>query len=133
MSGKTQAQSKAVLDAQLRNVSLAGGAAIYLALTSTTPSAAAAGTELTGNGYARSAITFGAATNNGSTGGTASNDTLIEFATPTGNGSAAVGWELWTAVSGGTRLRWGTLAASIAWASGVPVVVPVGAVVCTEI
>lgn len=78
----------------------------WLALTSTMPTDAAAGTELAGNGYARQPITFTPAVD-----GATANDALITFTAAGGAWLEAVGCEVYDAATGGTRLYWDDLAA----------------------
>lgn len=73
---------------------------VYLALVSTTPTAAAAGTELTGGAYARQPISMAAAA-----AGAKQNDTIITFPVASADWANIVGWEVWDAVAAGNR-RW---------------------------
>lgn len=74
---------------------------VYVALTSDAPTASAAGTELSGNGYARQAISMAAAA-----AGAKTNDTQILFPAATGSAWAEIqGYDIYTASTGGTR-RW---------------------------
>jgi hypothetical protein len=93
----------------------------YIRLVTTTPTASAAGTEVSFTGYAPVAITSSltawAATNaDGSTavstgtGGTTSNNAVLNYGTAGSAGSAAIThWEAWDAASGGNRLYWGEI------------------------
>lgn len=94
----------------------------YIRLVTTTPNAAAAGTEVTFTGYAAQAIaqstTAWAATNadgstanpSSGTNGTTSNNAIVNFGTAGSAGSAAVThWEAWDAATGGNRLYWGEI------------------------
>lgn len=65
------------------------------------------GTELTGNNYAREAITFGAAAS-----GTASNSAAVEFNAATGSWGTVSHFGLFDAVSSGNLLIHGALTAS---------------------
>lgn len=88
---------------RLLDLSLPVGApsTVYLALTSTAPTDASSGTELSGSAYARVAITLPAAS-----GGSKSNTAAINFATVTGTDWATIlGYEVWDASTGGAR-RW---------------------------
>ena len=51
----------ALLDASLKNTSYTSPANVYVALYSTVSTVSTSGTELTGNGYSRQLVTFGAA------------------------------------------------------------------------
>lgn len=70
----------ALINATLRNTSYTSPAAVYLALYTSDPTDADTGTEVTGNAYARQAITFGAPSN-----GVSTNSAAIEFPQATGS------------------------------------------------
>ena len=70
----------ALINATLRNTSYTSPAGVYLALYTSDPTDADTGTEVTGNGYARQAITFGAPSN-----GVSTNSAAIEFPQATGS------------------------------------------------
>ncbi len=72
----------------------------YLALYSVAPTDAGGGTELSGNGYARQSVTFGA-----SSGGVASNTNTVTFTASGGDWSAAIHGAIFDAVSGGNMLE----------------------------
>lgn len=65
------------------------------------------GTELTGNNYAREAISFGAAAS-----GTASNDAAVEFNAATGSWGTVSHFGIFDAASSGNLLIHGALTAS---------------------
>jgi len=65
----------ALINATLRNTSYTSPAAVYLALFLSDPTDADSGTECSGSGYARQAITFGAPAN-----GVTTNSAAIEYA-----------------------------------------------------
>lgn len=71
------------------------------------------GTELTGNGYARVAITFGAAAS-----GTASNNAAVEFSAATGSWGTVSHFGLFDASTAGNLLIHGALTASKVIESG---------------
>ena len=70
----------ALINATLRNTSYTSPATVYLALYTTDPTDADAGTEVSGNAYVRQAITFGAPSN-----GVSTNSAAIEFPQATGS------------------------------------------------
>jgi len=70
----------ALVNAVLRNTSYTSPAAVYLALYTDDPTDADTGTEVSGNAYARQAITFGAPSN-----GVSTNSAAIEFPQATGS------------------------------------------------
>lgn len=65
----------ALINATLRNTSYTSPTTVYLALYTTDPTDADTGTECSGTGYARQAITFGAPSN-----GVSTNSAAIEYA-----------------------------------------------------
>lgn len=83
-----------------------GGAAFtqpsghYIALYSSAPSDAGGGTELTGNGYARQAVTYSA-----SSGGVSANSGVVTFTASGGNWLAAIHAGTFDALTGGNLLE----------------------------
>lgn len=71
------------------------------------------GTELTGNGYSRQSISFGAASS-----GTASNDAAVEFSAATGSWGTVSHFGLFDASASGNLLIHGALTASKVIATG---------------
>lgn len=94
-----------LLDHTLRNTPYTAPTTVYVGLFTTVLNDDGTGTEVSGNGYARRAITFNR------TGDTASNALEILFpeATPAGWGSI-VAFGLFDAISGGNQLYNGTVA-----------------------
>lgn len=76
----------------------------YLALFSDTLTEAGVGTELTGNGYTRQSITFGA-----SSGGLSQNTNSVVFTASGGDWSEAISAGIYDAVSGGNILELATI------------------------
>lgn len=91
----------ALLNHVFRNVSLTAPTTTYLALYTVSPSDAGGGTEVTGGGYARQAITFGAPT-----GGAISNTSQVAFTASGGNFGTVVAVGIFDALSGGNLLAW---------------------------
>ena len=145
MPGMTNYLRNKVVDWFHRGVAFTPPDPLYLRLCSTAPSAAAAGTELTGTGYAAVSIakstTAWAATNadastaNPSTGtnGTTSNNAVVNFGTAGSAWTTASHWELWDAASGGNRCLYGEIVDGAgspsprSIASGDPVSFPISA------
>jgi len=97
-----------ILDHVFRNTAMTSPTTVYAALFSAAPSDAAGGTELTGNGYTRIAITMGAAA-----AGAISNSAAVTFPTATGsNWAAATHFAIFDAATVGNMIAWGTLDAS---------------------
>jgi hypothetical protein len=70
----------ALINATLRNTGYTSPTTVYLGLYTDDPTDADTGTEVTGNAYARQAITFGAPSN-----GVSTNTAAIEFPQATGS------------------------------------------------
>jgi hypothetical protein len=70
----------ALINAVLRNTAYTSPTTVYLALYTSDPTDADAGTEVSGNAYARQSITFGAPSN-----GVSTNSAAIEFPQATGS------------------------------------------------
>lgn len=101
MSSFSDYTEDAVLDHVFRNVALTSPTTVYLALYTVTPSDAGGGTEVTGGGYARQAITFGAAS-----GGSMSNSAAVSL---TASGAAfgdVVAIGIHDALTAGNLLAW---------------------------
>lgn len=145
MPGMTNHFRNKLIDFQMRGVAFTPPATYYVRLTSTQPTASAAGTELSGNGYAAQPIAKSAAawaatnadgsTINPSTGttGRTSNNVVIDFGVAGANWGTASHWELWDAATGGDRWMFGPIVDGAGAASprtivsGDPVKFPVGA------
>lgn len=128
--GKTDYLENALLNHVLRNVSYTSPATVYVGLFTAAPTDAGGGTEVSGNGYARKAVTFGAP----STPGTVSNSAEVTFdtATPSGWGTITH-FGIFDALSGGNLLRWNALSGgSKTIAAGDAPRFPIGALTCTE-
>ena len=81
----------------------------YVALYTAAPNDAGGGTEVTGNGYAREAVTFAAAT---SPGGTTSNSGAVTFTASGGNWGSITHIGIHDALSGGNLLWHGAMTAA---------------------
>jgi hypothetical protein len=91
---------------------------------STTPTATAAGTELTGNGYARTAITMAAAAT-----GSIANSAAVQFPTPTGSDwTAATSYNIYDDPTAGNRMFFGALTTTVTGKVSVPIVFPIGSI-----
>lgn len=99
-SGSTNDLEGWIIDHFFRNTSQTA-VAPYLALYSIAPGEAGGGTELTGNGYAREAVTFGADTD-----GVSTNTNTITFTASGGAWSQVVGHALCSAVTAGTIMMY---------------------------
>lgn len=108
MSSFSDYLEDAVLDHVFRNVALTSPTTVYLALYTVTPSDAGGGTEVTGGGYARQAITFGAAS-----GGAMSNSALVSFTASGANFGTVAAVGIFDAVSGGNLLAWDGITSAV--------------------
>ena len=81
----------------------------YVALYTAAPSDSGGGTEVTGNGYAREAVTFAAAT---SPGGTTSNSGAVTFTASGGNWGSITHIGIHDALSSGQLLWHGAMTAA---------------------
>ena len=97
----------ALINATLRNTSYTSPATVYMALYTTDPTDADTGTEISGNGYARQSVTFGAPSNGAST-----NSAAVEFPQATGSWGTIAYIGLRDASSGGNLLYHSPLDAS---------------------
>jgi hypothetical protein len=81
----------------------------HLALFTAAPSDSGGGTELSGNGYARQTLTFGATS---SPGGVASNSAAVEFTAAGGNWGSVTHIGIFSASTGGNLLWHGPMTAA---------------------
>lgn len=91
----------AVLNHVFRNVALTSPATVHLALYTVSPSDAGGGTEVTGSGYSRQSITFGAPS-----GGAIANTNLVSFTASGGNFGTIVAVAIFDNSTGGNMLAW---------------------------
>jgi len=104
-----------LLDWLMTNGSATRPTAWYVALYTVAPSDSGGGTEVSGNGYAREAVTFAAAT---SPGGTTSNSGAVSFTASGGDWGSITHIGIHDAVSGGNLLWHGSMTASKTVADG---------------
>jgi hypothetical protein len=103
----------ALINATLRNTSYTSPSTVYLALYTSDPTDADTGTEVTGNGYERQSITFGAPSN-----GVSTNTAAIEFPQATGSWGTVAYVGIRDASTSGNLLFHTALDASKAIATG---------------
>jgi hypothetical protein len=119
MAGQANYLRNMLVDFLFRGQSATPPASVFVALCSTAPTAGAAGTELTGTGYARVEVpctatdwlnTQGttAAASNGTT-GTTRNAAIVDFGAAGSNWGLVSHWELYDAATGGNRLVYGEI------------------------
>jgi len=98
-----------LLDWLMTNGTATRPTAWYVGLYTAAPSDSGGGTEVSGSGYARQAVTFAAAT---SPGGTTSNTGAVTFTASGGNWGTITHIGIHDAVSGGNLLWHGAMTAS---------------------
>jgi hypothetical protein len=127
MAGLTNYLRNNLIDWLMRGQTFTPPTSVFIALVTTTPNAATAGTEVSGTGYARVEVptsltdwcgTQGAGSTSASSGtsGTTSNNADIDFGTAGGAWGTVTYWEAYDAVTSGNRLMWGAIVDS----GGVP-------------
>lgn len=100
MSAMSDYLEDAFLDHFLGTSSTTSPTNVYVALHTADPTDAGTGTEVSGNGYARQTITFGA-----SSSGTASNSSAVEFPAASGGDFGTITHiGLWDALTSGNLL-----------------------------
>jgi len=104
MSSFTDYLEDAVLDHVFRNTALTSPTDVYLALFTVAPDDTGGGTEVSGGGYARQAITFGAAS-----GGSMDNSAAVSFTASGANFGSVVAVGIFDASTGGNMLAWDTI------------------------
>lgn len=132
MAGKSDYLENAMLDAILGGGSWTKPGTVYVALYSATPSDSGGGTELSGSGYARKAVTNDATNFPNASGGAKSNGTEIRFAAASAAWATAVAWAIFDASSGGNMLYWGALTVNRTVPIGDEAVFPIGDLDVTE-
>lgn len=103
MSQASNYLEEAILNYFFRNQAVAQPTTIYLALYINDPTDADTGTEVSGGGYNRKQVTFGAPVQTGDK-CVISNNTKIEFDVATTDWGSVSHWGLRTAASGGSLL-----------------------------
>lgn len=123
---KTNYAETAVVDWLLGGAAPTRPTTRYLAFHTADPGETGATSELSGSGYARQAITFGAASS-----GSASNTSTHTY-TATGSWGTVTHFSIWDSLTTGNCLYKGALATSRTVASGESLTVASGAIVVTE-
>jgi hypothetical protein len=114
MSAISNYLENALLNATLRNTSYTSPAIVYAALFTSDPTDAGTGTECSGPGYARKAITFAAP----SGGVTTNSAAACEFDQATGDWGTITHFGIFDALTTGNLLYYGALTTSKVIASG---------------
>lgn len=95
-----------LLDHVYGNVPFTSPTTVYLALFTAAPTDAGGGTEVSGNGYARKAVTFGSASD-----GKVTNTAAVAFTATGGGFGNIVASAVFDAATGGNMLAWKTIPA----------------------
>jgi hypothetical protein len=144
MPGLTNYARNKIIDWWDRGQAFSPPATKYYTLVSTTPSAAVAGTPLSGTGYARVGVAAtmaawagtqagGSTTASTGTTGVTSNNAVIDFGTALADWGTATYWESYDALTGGNRLEFGVIVDGLGTptprtiVTGDPVSFPIGA------
>ena len=114
MSAISNYLENALLNATLRNTSYTSPATVYAALFTSDPTDAGTGTECTGTGYTRKAITFAAP----SGGVTTNSAAACEFDQATGDWGTITHFGIFDAITTGNLLYYGALTTSKVIESG---------------
>lgn len=101
------------LDHFTGTASTSAPSAVYLGLSTASLNDDASGTELSGSGYTRKAITFASAS-----GGSIASNSAVEFPSATSSWGTVSHWGIWDASSSGNLLFHGAFSASKAIATG---------------
>lgn len=115
MSALSDYAEKLLLDWMMTTGSATRPTAWYVALYTAAPSDSGGGTEVSGNGYSRKAVTFDAAS---TPGGTTSNTGAVSFTAAGGDWGIVSHLGIFTASSGGNLLWHGAMTASKTIADG---------------
>lgn len=102
MSALSDYAENKILDHTLGTAAWTMPATVYLGLSVASIGDDASGTELSGNGYVRQAISFASASS-----GSASTDATVTFPTATGSWGSIGYWSVWDASSSGNLLMHG--------------------------
>ena len=127
MSAKSNYLEDKILDYILRDTADWAPSAVYLALHTANPDEDGSGTEVSGNGYSRQAVTFAAASS-----GSSSSNSVEEFTASGGAFGTVTHFGIWDASSGGNLLYYGALTASKTIADGDTLRFASGAITITE-
>ena len=132
-SGKSNYFADKLLDLEFGLASYTFPTTVYVALYTSSPTAADSGTEVSGNNYARVAVTMNS-TNWSRTGNTVTNLTQVLFPIFSGSVSTVVAVGIRDAATGGNLLWFADLAAQYqkSFSANDQAVYPAGAITVTE-
>lgn len=121
MTAFTDYLENKLLDHVLRNTAYTSPTTVYVALFTAAPGEAGGGTEVSGGGYARQAVTFSAPS-----AGSTSNSADITFPTATADWGTITHFAIFDASTGGNMLYYGQLTSSVTVNSGQQLTIPAG-------
>jgi hypothetical protein len=124
---KTDFLEDSMLNHILRNTPYTPAATVYVGLFTATPGEAGGGTEVTGNNYARKAVTFGAPS-----AGTITNNADVVFDQASGSWGTISYFALFDALTNGNMLYYGALTSSKTINSGDQLKFASGGITITE-
>jgi hypothetical protein len=117
----------AIYNAIFKNTAFTGAATLYVSLHTAAPGLTGAN-EITGNAYARQALTMGTPT-----GGAGASTNAPQFPAPTpSNWGTATHFGIWDAATGGNYYEGDALTNPVATSVGVPVQFPIGNLTSAE-
>lgn len=142
MSAMSDYLENKLVDHLFRAQTFAAPATLHVGLLTAAPSDSGGGTEVSGNAYARVAVTTaltafagtqsaGSTVASSGTGGQTSNNAVITFPTPTGNWGTVSHFGIYDAASSGNLLFWGALTISKAINQGDTVSFPAASLTIT--
>lgn len=127
MAAMTNYLADKLINHTLRNTAYAAPATVYLSLHKADPTRTGShANEVSGGGYARKAITFGAPSDNG-TAEEVANNALVDFGTATADWGTATHFGIEDASAAGNMLIFGALPSSKIIQNGDPVSAAIGA------
>jgi hypothetical protein len=126
-SGISQFTVALMLNKLLRGVAGTWPTTVYIGLFTSTPSDSGGGTECSGSGYARQAITVGTGVFAAVSAGSTTNSNLIDFGTASGAVGTVTQFGIFDALTTGNLLAWGDLTASQVVANGNAYNIAIGA------
>ena len=127
MSAKSNYLEGKLIEHVLRNVSYTSPSAVHLSLHTANPAEDASGTEVSGSGYGRQPIAFGAHSD-----GACSNSAVEEFTASGGSFGTVTHFGIFDASSSGNLLYYGALTASKVVADGDTLKFAIGSISITE-
>ena len=127
MSAKSNYLEGKLIEHVLRNTAYTSPSTVHLSLHTANPAEDASGTEVSGSGYGRQPIAFGAHSD-----GACSNSAVEEFTASGGSFGTVTHFGIFDASSSGNLLYYGALTASKVVADGDTLKFAIGSITITE-